>query len=34
MDAQIRFTIDASGMVTGAVLTQQGRQLAGRRVPR
>jgi CubicO group peptidase (beta-lactamase class C family) len=31
MDAQIRFTTDASGMVTGAVLTQ-GRQMVGRRV--
>ncbi len=34
MDAQIRFTTDASGMVTGAVLTQQGRQMVGRRVER
>jgi CubicO group peptidase (beta-lactamase class C family) len=33
MDAQIRFTTDASGMVTGAVLTQ-GRQMVGRRVAR
>jgi Domain of unknown function (DUF3471) len=31
MDAQIRFTTDAGGMVTGAVLTQ-GRQMVGRRV--
>jgi CubicO group peptidase (beta-lactamase class C family) len=31
LDAQIRFTTDASGMVTGAVLTQ-GRQMVGRRV--
>lgn len=31
MDAQIRFTTDASGMVTGAVLTQ-GKQMVGRRV--
>jgi hypothetical protein len=31
MDAQIRFTTDASGMVTGAILTQ-GRQMVGRRV--
>jgi len=31
MDAQIRFTTDASGMVTEAVLTQ-GRQMVGRRV--
>ena len=34
MDAQIRFTTDAGGMVTGAVLTQQGRQMVGRRVER
>jgi CubicO group peptidase (beta-lactamase class C family) len=33
MDAQIRFTTDASGEVTGAVLTQ-GRQMVGRRVAR
>lgn len=33
MDAQIRFTTDASGTVTGAVLTQ-GRQMVGRRVAR
>jgi hypothetical protein len=31
MDAQIRFTTDAGGMVTGAVLTQS-RQMVGRRV--
>jgi CubicO group peptidase (beta-lactamase class C family) len=31
LDAQIRFTTDASGMVTGAVVTQ-GRQMVGRRV--
>jgi CubicO group peptidase (beta-lactamase class C family) len=31
MDAQIRFTTDAGGMVTGAVLTQ-GTQIVGRRV--
>ena len=31
LDAQIRFTTDAIGMVTGAVLTQ-GRQMVGRRV--
>ena len=33
MDAQLRFTTDASGEVTGAVLTQ-GRQMVGRRVAR
>jgi hypothetical protein len=33
MDAQIRFTTDAGGTVTGAVLTQ-GRQMVGRRVER
>jgi CubicO group peptidase (beta-lactamase class C family) len=33
MDAQIRFTTDASGMVTGAVVTQQGKpMMVGRRV--
>jgi CubicO group peptidase (beta-lactamase class C family) len=31
LDAQIRFTTDASGMVTGAVVTQ-GKQMVGRRV--
>jgi hypothetical protein len=31
MDAQIRFTTDAGGMVTGAVLTQ-GKQMVGRRL--
>lgn len=32
MDAQIRFTTDASGMVTGAIGAQEGRPMVGRRV--
>jgi hypothetical protein len=31
MDAQIRFTTDASGMVTGADVIDRGRQIVGRR---
>jgi hypothetical protein len=32
MDAQIRFTTDAGGMVTGAVVIDRGKQMVGRRV--
>ncbi|MGE5837078.1 MAG: serine hydrolase [Acidobacteriota bacterium] len=34
IDAQIRFTTDAGGMVTGAIVAQQGRQMVGRRMAR
>lgn len=33
VDAQVRFTADAAGKVTGAVLSQAGQQLSGGRVP-
>jgi hypothetical protein len=32
VDAQIRFTVDASGTVTGAVLNQDGQTFTGKRV--
>lgn len=33
VDAQVRFTADAAGKVTGAILSQAGQQLSGKRVP-